>query len=95
MEATDKHIVNAVDFLFNYAFDQRASDIHLEPQEKNLRLRYRIDGALVEVPGPPKNLQGAVISRMKLMSGMDIAEHRIPQDGRIKIRLSGKEIEKP
>ena len=86
-------VVRMVSMILVEALRQAASDIHLEPQERTLRLRYRIDGALLEVPGPPKNLQGAVISRMKLMSGMDIAEHRIPQDGRIKIHALGKEVD--
>ncbi|MDI6773808.1 MAG: ATPase, T2SS/T4P/T4SS family [Verrucomicrobiota bacterium] len=86
-------VVRIVSMVLVEALRQSASDIHLEPQEKTLRLRYRIDGALMEVPGPPKSLQGAVVSRMKLMSNMDIAEHRVPQDGRIKLRALGKEVD--
>ncbi len=86
-------VVRMVSMILVEALRQNASDIHLEPQERAFRLRYRIDGALTEVAGPPKNLQGAIISRLKLMSGMDIAEHRIPQDGRIKIRALGKEVD--
>ncbi len=86
-------VVRMVSMMLIESLRQGASDIHLEPQERTLRLRYRIDGALVEMPGPPKNLQGAVLSRLKLMSGMDISEHRIPQDGRIKIRALGKEVD--
>lgn len=86
-------VVRMVNMILLEALRQGASDIHLEPQEKTLSLRYRIDGALIESPSPPKNLQGAVISRMKIMSGMDIAEHRIPQDGRIKMRALGKEVD--
>lgn len=86
-------VIRMVNMILLEALRTNASDIHLEPQEKKLRLRYRIDGSLVESPSPPKNLQGAVTSRMKLMSGMDIAERRIPQDGRIKIRALGKEVD--
>lgn len=86
-------VIRMVNMMLLEALRTGASDIHLEPQEKKLRLRYRIDGDLTERPSPPKSLQGAVISRMKLMSGMDIAERRIPQDGRIKIRALGKEVD--
>jgi len=86
-------VVRMVNAMLLESLRTGASDIHLEPQEKTLRLRYRIDGSLMESPSPPKSLQGAVLSRMKLMSGMDIAERRIPQDGRIKIRALGKEVD--
>ena len=86
-------VVRMVNMILLEALRQGASDIHLEPQEKKLCLRYRIDGALIESPSPPKNLQGAVLSRLKIMSGMDIAEYRIPQDGRIKMRALGKEVD--
>ena len=86
-------VIKMVHAMLLEALRSGASDIHFEPQEKNLRLRYRIDGSLMESPSPPKNLQGAVLSRMKLMSGMDIAERRIPQDGRIKIRAMQKEVD--
>ncbi|NJD91454.1 MAG: type II/IV secretion system protein, partial [Geobacter sp.] len=67
-EGSDKHIISAVEFLLQYAFDQRASDIHIEPFEKKVRLRYRIDGVLVDATPPPKNLQVALMSRLKVMS---------------------------
>ncbi len=86
-------VIRMVNMMLLEALRTGASDIHVEPQERVFRLRYRIDGALIESPSPPKALQGAIISRMKLMSGMDIAERRIPQDGRIKIRALGKEID--
>jgi type IV pilus assembly protein PilB len=70
-----------------------ASDIHLEPMDKRLRLRYRIDGVLVERPSPPKNLQAAVISRVKIMSELNIAERRVPQDGRFNIKALGREVD--
>ena len=86
-------VVRMVNAMLLEALRTGASDIHLEPQEKMLRLRYRIDGSLLERPSPPKNLQGAVLSRVKIMSGMDISERRVPQDGRIKIRALGKEVD--
>jgi len=86
-------VVRMVNAMLLESLRTGASDIHLEPQEKKLRLRYRIDGSLQESPSPPKNLQGAIISRFKIMSGMDISERRIPQDGRIKIRAIGKEVD--
>ena len=76
------------------AQNNRASDIHIEPMEKRIRVRYRIDGNLQEVQSPPKKLQGAIISRLKIMSGsMNIAEKRIPQDGRIQIKVGDKAID--
>ncbi|MEI6969927.1 MAG: ATPase, T2SS/T4P/T4SS family [bacterium] len=94
MESMDTApVVRMVNAILLESLRTGASDIHLEPQEKALRLRYRIDGSLMERPNPPKSLQGAVLSRMKIMSGMDIAERRIPQDGRIKIRALGKEVD--
>lgn len=86
-------VVRMVNMILLEALRSVASDIHLEPQEKRLGLRYRIDGELKESPNPPKSLQGAITSRFKLMSGMNIAERRIPQDGRIKIRAMGKEVD--
>lgn len=86
-------VVKMVNAMLLESLRTGASDIHLEPQEKKLRLRYRVDGSLSESPSPPKNLQGAIISRLKIMSGMDISERRIPQDGRIKIRALGKEVD--
>ncbi len=77
------------------AFKDRATDIHLEPQEDELRIRYRIDGILHQTPMPPqlKRFQAAIISRIKVMSGMNIAEKRLPQDGRINVRIKGEEID--
>ncbi len=86
-------VIRMVSMILVESLRQSASDIHLEPQEHSLRLRYRIDGILIERFGPPKHLQGAIVSRIKLMSGMDISEHRIPQDGRIKIRALDKEVD--
>jgi general secretion pathway protein E/type IV pilus assembly protein PilB len=75
------------------AYRNRASDIHIEPLEKRLRVRYRIDGVLHEVDNPPKRLQAAIISRLKIMANMSIAEKRVPQDGRIQIPVMGKTLD--
>jgi type II secretory ATPase GspE/PulE/Tfp pilus assembly ATPase PilB-like protein len=75
------------------AIKDRASDIHIEPERDKLRTRYRIDGILYEVSSPPKRLQLAIVSRIKIMAGMDIAEKRIPQDGRIRLRARNKDID--
>ncbi len=86
-------VVKLVSLIISEAFKKRASDIHIEPLESKFRIRYRIDGVLHEVPGPPKRLQGSIISRIKIMAGMDIAEKRLPQDGRIKISLVDRELD--
>jgi general secretion pathway protein E len=93
MEATDQHIVNAVDFLFTYAFDQRASDIHLEPRRERARIRFRIDGLLHTIHQVPSAIQPAMVSRIKMLSRLDIAERRRPQDGRIKVSHHGRDFE--
>lgn len=92
-DAQGAPVIRMVNMILLEALRTGASDIHVEPQEKSLALRYRIDGDLNESPSPPRNLMGAIISRLKLMSGMDIAQRRIPQDGRIKIRALGKEVD--
>ena len=86
-------VIRIVNSIMLEALRRRASDIHLEPMERVFRLRYCIDGDLYEVPNPPKNLQAAIISRIKIMSDMNIAERRVPQDGRFKIRALGKEVD--
>jgi general secretion pathway protein E len=93
IEATDKHIVNAVEFLFRYAFDQRASDIHIEPKRDISEVRFRIDGMLHSIHKVPKQVHPAFVSRIKMLSRMDIAEKRRPQDGRIKTEHKGREVE--
>jgi len=93
IEATDKHIVNAVEFLFRYAFDQRASDIHIEPKRDSSEVRLRIDGMLNLINKVPKAVHPAFVSRVKMLSRMDIAEKRRPQDGRIKTEYKGREVE--
>jgi general secretion pathway protein E len=93
IESTDAHIKNAVDYLFNYAFEQRASDIHIEPKRDNCVVRLRIDGVLHTVYSLPKSVHSAIISRIKTLSRLDIAEKRRPQDGRIKVGRGDAEAE--
>jgi len=92
-ESEDAPVVKIVNLILVQALKEKASDIHIEPFEKQLKLRYRIDGALVEATSPPKALQMPIASRMKILAGLDIAERRVPQDGRFRIRVSGKEID--
>lgn len=89
----DAPIIKLVNTLIVDAFKARASDIHLEPLAKKFRVRYRIDGVLQEMKNPPKRLQASIISRLKIMSNMSIAERRIPQDGRIQTPVGGKTID--
>jgi len=89
----DAPVIKLVNTVIEEALKRRASDIHVEPLEYKFRIRYRIDGVLHEIPGPPKRLQGPVISRLKIMAGMDIAEKRLPQDGRIKLKMENKELD--
>ncbi|MCD6219448.1 type II secretion system ATPase GspE [Candidatus Calescamantes bacterium] len=91
--AEEAPIIRLVSLLILEAFRSRASDIHVEPMANRLRIRYRIDGILHEVPAPPKRLEGAVISRIKILSGMDIAEKRLPQDGRIMVNVLGRHLD--
>ena len=91
--SNDQHIVNAVNHLFNYAFDQRASDIHIEPKREVSQVRMRIDGVLYLVYELPKVVHSAVISRIKTLARLDMAEKRRPQDGRIKTDKGGVEVE--
>jgi general secretion pathway protein E/type IV pilus assembly protein PilB len=89
----DAPIIKLVNTLIVEAFKARASDIHLEPLSKSFRVRYRIDGVLHEMKSPPKRLQAAMLSRLKIQSNMSIAERRIPQDGRIQTSVGGKLID--
>ena len=91
--ANEAPIIKLINLLISGAVKERASDIHVEPFEREVQVRYRIDGVLYEKFTVPKSQQAAVVSRIKIMSHMNIAEHRLPQDGRIKIRLTGKEID--
>src|SRR5829696_6944528 len=86
-------VVRLVNAIMGEALHSRASDIHIEPQERDVRVRYRIDGLLREVTVVPKPIQGALISRIKILSGMDISERRKPQDGRGRIRLDRQEAD--
>ncbi|NUM56821.1 MAG: type IV-A pilus assembly ATPase PilB [Candidatus Hydrogenedentes bacterium] len=92
-EAQDAPVIRLVNLILVAALENRASDIHVEPYEKNLRVRYRVDGMLEEQKNPPKSVQSALISRLKIMSGLDIAEHRLPQDGRFRIKFRGHEVD--
>ena len=89
----DSPVVRYVHNLILEAFRLRASDIHIEPGKTDVKIRFRVDGMLHEMPLPPKRAQAAIISRVKIMSGMDIAERRIPQDGRIKLNIGGKMVD--
>ncbi len=90
---SDAPIIKLVSLIILEAFRNRASDIHLEPLEKRFRVRYRIDGVLHEVDSPPKRLQSAIISRVKIMASMKISEKRKPQDGRIQVNILGRELD--
>ncbi len=94
LDANDRYVVNIVDWLLQYAFDQRASDIHLEPRRDTSDVRFRIDGVLHAVYQLPTVVMAAVISRLKVLGRMDVAEKRRPQDGRVKTKApSGGEVE--
>jgi type IV pilus assembly protein PilB len=86
-------IVKLVQAIMTQAVGDRASDVHIEPMEKDVRVRFRVDGVLHEVMHSPKNIQGGLISRLKVMADMNIAERRIPQDGRISMRVGGKHLD--
>jgi type IV pilus assembly protein PilB len=86
-------VIKLVNLVLVQAIKDRASDIHLEPFEKSLRLRYRVDGMLYDSAAPPKSLQAAITSRIKIMANLDIAERRLPQDGRFRIKLAGREVD--
>ena len=86
-------IIRFVNSLLTQAIKERASDIHIEPFEKELSVRFRVDGVLYEVVKPPRRLQASIVSRVKIMAGLNIAEKRIPQDGRIRTRMAGREID--
>ncbi|MBM4130479.1 type II secretion system protein GspE, partial [bacterium] len=92
-EGQNAPVVKLVNTLLAEAVKMGASDIHIEPYEKNLRVRYRVDGVLQEVMEPPVKLRNAIISRLKIMADLDIAERRIPQDGRIKLKVLTKKID--
>ena len=91
--ASEAPVIRLVSLIITNALETRASDIHIEPFENRLIVRYRIDGVLHEIESPPRKLGPAVISRVKIMANLDIAERRLPQDGRIRLRAQGKEID--
>jgi general secretion pathway protein E len=91
--ASEAPVIRLVSLIITNALEMRASDIHVEPFENRLAVRYRVDGVLHDVESPPKRLAAAVISRIKIMANLDIAERRLPQDGRIRLRVQGKEID--
>jgi type IV pilus assembly protein PilB len=86
-------VIKLANLILVQAIKERASDIHVEPFEKMVRLRYRIDGALIDKVPPPKNLQIALVSRLKIMSCLDIAERRLPQDGRMRVKVAGRDFD--
>ncbi len=91
--ASEAPVIRLVSLVITNALEMRASDIHIEPFENRLIVRYRVDGVLHEIESPPRRLSSAVISRVKIMANLDIAERRLPQDGRIRLRVQGKEID--
>jgi general secretion pathway protein E len=91
--ASEAPVIRVVSLIMERALEARASDIHIEPFESRLIVRFRVDGVMQEVESPPRRLSAAVISRIKIMASLDIAERRLPQDGRIKLRAKNKEID--
>jgi len=91
--ASEAPVIRLVNLIIQRAVELRASDIHIEPFESRLKVRYRVDGVLQESEGPPANLTAAIISRVKIMAKLNIAERRLPQDGRIMLRVQGKELD--
>ncbi|MBA2926400.1 type II secretion system ATPase GspE [Pseudomonas sp. P7] len=91
--ASEAPVIRLVNLILQRAVEHRASDIHIEPFENQLKVRYRIDGVLHEAEAPPSSSSAAVISRVKIMARLDIAERRLPQDGRIMLRIQGKELD--
>jgi type IV pilus assembly protein PilB len=91
--AEEGPVIKLANLILVQAIKDRASDIHVEPFERMVRLRYRIDGVLIDKTPPPKNLQVPLISRLKIMSSLDIAERRLPQDGRIRVKVAGKDFD--
>ena len=91
--ASEAPVIRLVNHLISKAVEARASDIHIEPFEKTLRVRYRVDGVLLDTESPPMRLQAAVISRIKVLAKINIAERRLPQDGRIRMEVSGKSLD--
>ncbi|MDD5539562.1 MAG: GspE/PulE family protein [Candidatus Marinimicrobia bacterium] len=93
IQAADAPAIKFVNLMLLQGIQDRASDIHIEPQEKELKVRFRVDGILREITPPPKKMQAGIISRIKILGGLDIAERRVPQDGRTKIKIMGRQID--
>jgi general secretion pathway protein E len=91
--ASEAPVIRLVNAMIGQAIEHRASDIHIEPFEKEFRVRFRVDGVLFNQEAPPRELKSAIISRLKLMAKLNIAERRLPQDGRIKIKILGREVD--
>ncbi len=91
--ASETPVIRIVNQMFSQALERRASDIHIEPFETHMKVRYRIDGVLHEIDPPPRHLKAAVISRLKILAQLNIAERRLPQDGRINIKIAGKDVD--
>jgi type II secretion system protein E len=91
--AREALVIKLVNLILHQAIQERASDVHLEPHERELRVRYRVDGMLHDASSPPRHLHPAIISRVKIMADMDIAERRLPQDGRVRIKLGDRMID--
>lgn len=91
--ASEVPVIRMVNQMLSRALEGRASDIHIEPFENQLKVRYRIDGILHEVDSPPRQLKAAIISRLKILAQLNIAERRLPQDGRIKVKIAGKDVD--
>src|SRR3989440_3901150 len=92
-ETEDAPVIKIVSLILVQAMKEKASDIHIEPFQRSLKLRYRIDGELIAAESPPKALQLAITSRIKILAGLNIAERRIPQDGRFRIKVLGKDVD--
>jgi general secretion pathway protein E len=91
--ASQAPVIRLVNLLLAEAVETAASDVHLESEGRGLRVRYRVDGVLQDAPAPPAHLRAAVVSRLKIMAELDIAERRLPQDGRVRLRVSGRELD--
>ena len=92
-DSEDAPVIKIVNLILAQAVKEKASDIHIEPFQRTLKLRYRIDGELIMAESPPKALQLAITSRIKILAGLNIAERRVPQDGRFRIKVMGKEVD--
>ena len=92
-DSEDAPVIKIVNLIMVQAIREKASDIHIEPFQRSLKLRYRVDGELLQAESPPKALQMAITSRIKILAGLDIAERRLPQDGRFRIKVMGKDVD--